>query len=57
MLASGLVTQTALEYRNLVDRSRYPERGSLYQDRARVAAAIAARDYHLLGERRLGTFY
>jgi hypothetical protein len=56
-LVSGLVTQTALAYRNLVDRSRYPERGSLYVDRERVARAIAARDYHLLGERREGSFY
>ena len=34
-LVSGLVTQTALARRNLVDRSRYPERGSLYVDRER----------------------
>jgi hypothetical protein len=56
-LASGLVTSTALAYRNLVDRSRYPEHGSLYLDRDRVARAIAAHDYHLLGERREGSFY
>lgn len=57
VLVSGLVTQTALAWRNLEDRSRFPERGSLYLDRSRVSAAIAARDYHLLGERRPGTFY
>jgi hypothetical protein len=56
-LSSGVVTQAALAHRNLVDRSQYPERGSLYLDRERVAAAIAARDYRLLGERRPGTFY
>ncbi len=56
-LVSGLVTETALAYRNLVDRSHYPERGSLYLDRDRVARAIAAHDYHRLGERREGSFY
>ncbi len=56
-LVSGLVTQTALAYRNLVDTSRYPERGSLYLNRGRVATAIAKRDYRILGERRPGTFY
>jgi hypothetical protein len=57
VLVSGLVTQTALARRNIENRSRYPKRGSLYLDRGRVSAAIAARDYRLLGERRPGTFY
>jgi hypothetical protein len=57
VLVSGLVTQTALAHRNLVDRSRFPYRGSLYLDREHVSAAIAGRDYRLLGERRPGTFY
>jgi hypothetical protein len=57
VLVSGLVTQTALAGRNLTDRSQYPTRGSLYLDRDRVTAAIAARDYRLLGERRPGTLY
>ena len=57
VLVAGVVTQTALAHRNLVNRSQYPYRGSLYLDRDRVAAAIAARDYRLLGERRAGTFY
>jgi hypothetical protein len=57
VLVSGLVTETALAWRNLVDRSHYPERGSLYLDRDRVVRALARHDYHLLGERRPGTFY
>lgn len=57
VLVSGVVTQTALAHRNLHDRSRFPERGSLYQDRDRPAKAIAQRDYHVLGERRPGIFY
>ena len=57
VMVAGLVTETALAHRNLVDRSRYPERGSLYLDRERVRKAIDARDYRLLGERRPGSYY
>lgn len=57
VLLAGLVTQTALAHRNLVNRSQYPYRGSLYVARDRVVKAIEARDYRLLGERRAGTFY
>jgi hypothetical protein len=57
VLLAGLVTETALAHRNLVDRSQYPYRGSLYVARDRVVKAIEARDHRLLGERRAGTFY
>jgi hypothetical protein len=50
VLCGGLVTNTALAVRNLHDRSLYLERG-------RPAAAIAERDYRILGERRAGTLY
>jgi hypothetical protein len=50
VLVAGLVTDTALAVRNLHDRS-------LYLARERPAAALAARDYRVLGTRRPGTFY
>ena len=50
VLVAGLVTNTALAARNYRDRS-------LYQNRPVVAAAIAQRDYRILGTRRPGTFY
>lgn len=50
VLAAGLVTNTALALRHLHDRS-------LYLAREGPAAAVAARDYLLLGTRRAGTFY
>jgi hypothetical protein len=50
VLIAGLVTDTALARRNLHDRS-------LYLNRARPAAALAAHDYRILGTRREGTFY
>jgi len=49
VLASGLVTNTALAFRNLHDRS-------LYLDRARPVEALAERDYRIVGTRRAGTF-
>ncbi len=49
-LVAGIVFNLGLAVANL-------RRQSLYLDRARVQAAIDARDYHILGERRDGARY
>jgi hypothetical protein len=49
-LASGLIFNLGLAVANFHGQS-------LYLDRAKVQAAIAARDYRILGERREGTRY
>jgi hypothetical protein len=50
VLGCGIVTETALAWRNLHDRSMYTHRDV-------PVKAITERDHRLLGDRRPGTFY